>query len=78
MCAVCRTWLGPRDREKVRGGQGRRGDASFGVKALRDELNHVVGAPPLQRQAKSASGSMNDLADERKKLAAIQAAVAGA
>jgi hypothetical protein len=46
------------------------------VKALRDDLNHAVGAPPAGANPKREALSQ-ELAEEQKKLAAIQAAVQG-
>ena len=46
------------------------------VKALREDLNHAVGAPPAGANPKREALSQ-ELAEEQKKLAAIQAAVDG-
>ena len=46
------------------------------VKALREDLNHAVGAPPAGENPKRAALTQ-ELAEEQKKLAAIQAAVDG-
>jgi hypothetical protein len=46
------------------------------MKALREELNHAVGAPPAAPSA-ARQELENELAAEQKKLAAIQAAVDG-
>jgi hypothetical protein len=46
------------------------------VKALREDLNHAVGAPPAGKNPKREALS-HELAEEQKKLAAIEAAVNG-
>jgi hypothetical protein len=47
------------------------------VKALREDLNRVVGTPPAATPSREREQLESELFDQRKKLAAIQAAVAG-
>ncbi len=47
------------------------------VKALREDLNRAVGAPPATAPNPEREKLEGDLAEEQKKLAAIQGAVAG-